>query len=124
VSSSTLDRAFGALSDGSRRRILELLRERTTMTAGAIADEFRHVSRPAVSKHLRILREAGLVTAEQHGREWRYALDPSMLAHLQRAWLDAFVPMFDDSLQRLRHNVEGKSGVSQQEVDRRRHLQR
>ena len=106
MNSSTLDRAFGALSDATRRRILELLRARTTMTAGALADEFPTVSRPAVSKHLRILREAGLVGADQRGREWHYTLDPTLLAEVQRSWMHAFVPMFEASLDELRRRVE------------------
>jgi len=124
VNSSTLDRAFGALSDATRRRILELLRARTTMTAGALADEFPTVSRPAVSKHLRILREAGLVVAEQAGREWHYTLDTSLLADIQRTWMSVFVPMFDASLDELRRHAESRSHMSEEKLDRGRHLAR
>ena len=82
------------------------------MTAGAIADEFPSVSRPATSKHLRILREAGLVSAQQRGREWHYALDPAMLAEIQRTWMDAFVPMFDASLEPLRRQTEASASAT------------
>lgn len=51
-------------------------------TAGAIANAFP-VSRPAVSRHLRVLREAGLVRDESHGRERRYELDLAPLAPLE-----------------------------------------
>ncbi len=73
-----------AIADPVRREIMMLLRERT-MTAGEIADCF-HISRPAVSRHLRVLRECGLVVDEVRGRERLYRLDTAPLAPLE-AWL-------------------------------------
>ena len=52
-------------------------------TAGAIASAFA-VSRPAVSRHLRVLREAGLVRDETHGREREYRLNLDSLQELER----------------------------------------
>jgi len=66
---------FGALADTRRRAILDLLNGRT-LTVNRIAEEFS-VSRPAISRHLRVLRETGLVREEKRGRERFYALDPS-----------------------------------------------
>jgi DNA-binding transcriptional ArsR family regulator len=60
---------FEALADPTRRAILRLLGKRTC-SVQEIAAEFP-VSRPAISKHLRVLREAGLVIERQHGR-YRY----------------------------------------------------
>ena len=54
---------FKALSDPTRRRILELLRERD-MTAGELAEQF-NMSKPSISHHLTTLKTAGLVTDEQ-----------------------------------------------------------
>ena len=71
---------FGALADPTRRVILERLLDRHEMSAGALAAEFSHISRPAVSKHLGVLRAAGLVRAREDGREVFYALDPAPLA--------------------------------------------
>ena len=73
-----------AIADPVRREILMLLRERS-MTAGEIADCF-DISRPAVSRHLRVLRECGLATDEVRGRERVYRLDTAPLAPLE-AWL-------------------------------------
>ena len=56
---------FKALSDPTRRRILELLRERD-MTAGELAEQF-NMSKPSISHHLTTLKTAGLVPAERHG---------------------------------------------------------
>jgi|SRR5687768_12708411 len=78
-----MDVAF-AIADAVRRDILILLRDRV-MAAGEIAGCF-DISRPAVSRHLRVLRECGLVVDEVRGRERLYRLDTAPLAPLE-AWL-------------------------------------
>ncbi len=77
-----MDAVAQALADPIRREILVMLRE-APRTAGAIADAFP-VSRPAVSRHLRVLREAGLVQDTANGREREYALALDALAPLER----------------------------------------
>lgn len=64
---------FKALSDPTRRRILELLRERD-MTAGELAEQF-NMSKPSISHHLTTLKTAGLVTDERHGQNIIYSLN-------------------------------------------------
>jgi len=108
ASSFAPDAAFAALADSTRRVLLELLRDHASLTAGELAAAFPAISRPAVSKHLRILRDAGLVHAEQRGREWHYALDTAPLAAIQQRWLATFVPLFDESLGRLKIRVESR----------------
>ena len=70
-----------ALADPVRRKILLLLRG-DTVPAGSIAARF-DVSRPAVSRHLRVLREAGLVRDEVRGRQRFYRLDLAPLRALE-----------------------------------------
>jgi DNA-binding transcriptional ArsR family regulator len=82
-----VDAVVGAIADSVRREILVLLR-REPMTAGAIAARFP-ISRPAVSRHLRVLREAGLVVDAADGRERVYRLDVGPLAEVD-AWLAPF----------------------------------
>ena len=106
VTSSSPDRVFGALSDATRRAILDLLREQDELAAGQIADHFPTISRPAVSKHLRVLRDAGLVRSEERGRENHYRLDASPLGSVQLEWLDRFVPFWEQSLERLKRRAE------------------
>ena len=77
------DIAF-AVADPVRREILMLLRDQV-MSAGDISDRF-DISRPAVSRHLRVLRECGLVVDEARGRERLYRLDTAPLVPLVR-WL-------------------------------------
>ena len=97
---------FDALADPTRRAALELLRRRPVMTAGELAAAFPEISRPAVSRHLRLLRSAGLVEATQHGREWRYELRVAPLAEVQQQWFAQFAPIWEESLERLRAIVE------------------
>ena len=68
---------FKALSDPTRRRVLELLRQRP-MSAGELAEHF-DVSKPTLSAHFAVLREAGLVTAEKKGKSVVYELQMSVL---------------------------------------------
>jgi DNA-binding transcriptional ArsR family regulator len=76
-----------AISDPIRRRVLELVRDQE-LPAGELAAEFG-VSRPAVSRHLRVLRESGLVHERREGRLRLYRADPAPLAEL-REWLDGY----------------------------------
>jgi DNA-binding transcriptional ArsR family regulator len=101
--------AFQALADPTRREILELLRRRGTLAAGAIAAAHSDVSRPGISRHLRVLREAGLVVAEESGRERLYRLNVAALARVHRDWFARFAPMWEESLAQLKANVEGES---------------
>lgn len=68
---------FAALADPVRRSLLDDLRSGPQRVTDLAAG--RPISRPAVSKHLRLLLEAGAVTVSDHGRERRYALHPAGL---------------------------------------------
>jgi DNA-binding transcriptional ArsR family regulator len=92
----------GAIADPVRREILTMLKA-GTRTAGAIAAEF-DISRPAVSKHLRVLREHGLVRDEVRGRERVYRLDVTPLAPLE-AWLRQLRAGWDARLDALETEV-------------------
>lgn len=78
---SFVDLVAQALSDATRRAILRMLRD-GELSAGAIAGAF-DVTRPAISRHLRVLREAGLVIDEAQGRERVYRLELGALAELE-----------------------------------------
>jgi len=76
------------------------------MTAGDLAAAFPSISRPAVSRHLRVLRAAGLVVAVQDGREWRYSLDPAPLAQVTQRWFAQFAPLWEETLANLKRQVK------------------
>lgn len=80
--------AAHAIADPVRRDIIAMLHRQGRTPAGAIAERFA-ISRPAVSRHLRLLREAGLVHVETEGRHQLYTLDPGPLSELSR-WLARF----------------------------------
>ena len=84
-----MDEVAAAIADPVRRDILVMLRDRR-LPAGDIADRFA-ISRPAVSRHLRVLRECGLVRDTLVGRHRLYELDTSRFAGLV-AWLGQFTP--------------------------------
>lgn len=71
---------FKALNDETRRRIVDLLREKD-MNAGEIADEF-NISKPSISHHLEILKRADLVTSEKKGQFIVYSLNTTILEDL------------------------------------------
>jgi len=72
-----VNRVFKALADPTRRRVLQLLRERP-MSAGELADQFP-VSKPTMSAHFAVLQEADLIEAEKSGRTIVYRLKMSVL---------------------------------------------
>lgn len=80
---------FPALADPTRREVLELLWSGGELTAGALAREFPHLSRPAVSKHLAVLRSAGLVRVRREGRRRLYGLDARALLAVDE-WIDRY----------------------------------
>jgi len=82
-----VDEVAAAIADPVRRDILVMLRDRR-LSAGEIAERFP-ISRPAVSRHLRVLRESGLVRDTPAGRRRVYELDASRFAGLA-GWLGQF----------------------------------
>src|SRR5215831_8813912 len=93
-----------ALADPTRRRILDLLRERPRVT-GEIAAQFP-VSRIAVMRHLEVLSEAGLAVSRKRGRQrWHY-LNTVPLQKLHRRWADPAAAGFASALLRLQETIE------------------
>jgi DNA-binding transcriptional ArsR family regulator len=90
--------AIAALADPTRRALVALLAE-GELPAGALAGRFP-VSRPAISRHLRVLREAGLVTSRTEGRRRLYALDPGPLRELDD-WLAPYRDLWAQRLDAL-----------------------
>ena len=98
-----IDAALAALSDPTRRELVEALGRGPTR-AGDLADRFP-ISRPAVSRHLRVLREAGLVDAEEKGRERVYYLVPRGLEEVKR-YMDEASRLWDDALEAFKRYAE------------------
>jgi DNA-binding transcriptional ArsR family regulator len=90
---------FSALADPVRVRVLELLQDRPK-AVHELAAAF-DITRPAISRHLRVLKEAGLVREEKQGRENFYALESHELLTVNR-WLTRFWSAHMTRLQRRR----------------------
>ena len=98
------DPVFAAVADPTRRAILDLLRRRE-MSAGELASRFP-VSRPAISRHVRVLREAGLLTERREAQWRRYSLNPVPLVQVDR-WIAAYRVFWGARLHDLKRYVEG-----------------
>lgn len=83
-----MNQVFKALSDPTRRRVLQLLRERP-MTAGELSEHFE-VSKPTMSAHFAVLREAGLVEPVKSGRVITYHLMMSVLEDAMLGFAQVF----------------------------------
>ena len=83
-----MNAVFKALSDPTRRHVLELLRDRP-MTAGELADHFP-VSKPTMSAHFAVLREADLVHVHKDGKLLIYSLKLSVLEDALLGFVGAF----------------------------------
>jgi DNA-binding transcriptional ArsR family regulator len=84
----TMQQVYKALSDPTRRRILQLLRQ-GDMTAGELARHFE-LSKPTLSRHFGVLREAGLIHGDKQGATITYRLNVSVLEELLMEFMGSF----------------------------------
>jgi DNA-binding transcriptional ArsR family regulator len=103
VTNKRLDRTFGALADGTRRAILGRLAQGEA-TVGQLARPFR-VSRPAISKHLRVLEQAKLVRRTREGRISRCRLDAAPMRDAA-AWVERYRVFWKGQLDQLARYME------------------
>jgi len=95
---------FHAVADPTRRAILDRLRT-GGMPVAALAAGFR-MSRPAVSKHLRVLRRARLVQEQREGRQRIYQLSAAPLGDVGE-WVESYRRFWEVNLQSLKRHLEG-----------------
>lgn len=98
---------FGALSDPTRRAILDLLRDRE-LRAGDLAAYFP-ISRPAISRHVSVLRRAGLVRERRAAQARIFSLDPAALATVD-TWIAPYRLYWAAKLSDLKRVVEEEHG--------------
>jgi DNA-binding transcriptional ArsR family regulator len=97
-----MDVVLRALSDESRRTVLDALRTQPA-TVNELAS-LLPIARPGVSRHLRVLREAGLVEVRQQAQQRIYTLRPEPLADLD-AWLGRYRALWQQRLSALHTEV-------------------
>jgi len=95
---------FEAVSDPTRRQILERLRDAGPLSLSEIAEPLP-MTRQAVTKHLNLLCDAGLVKVRWAGRVRLHALDPGPLKEVD-AWLEPYSAFWDEALARLERHLE------------------
>ncbi len=97
-----MDAVLQALSDGSRRTVLEALRDGPASVNELAA--LLPIARPGVSRHLRVLREAGLVDVQSEAQRRIYSLRPEPLAELDD-WLGRYRALWEQRLDALHTEV-------------------
>ena len=95
---------FEVLAEPTRRRILDLLRERER-SVGELVSRLT-ISQPGVSKHLRVLREAGLVEVRTDAQRRWYGLRPEPLSEVD-AWLEPYRRFWAQRLDALEQHLDG-----------------
>jgi len=101
--------AFAAVSDVTRRQVLDLLYRRER-TAGELGGAFPSLTQPGMSRHLRVLREAGLVLVRKKGRQRIYALRSEGLAPLD-AWISKYRGFWETELDALEAHLDAGRGA-------------
>lgn len=100
---ATLDRTFTALGDPARRSIVQQLAT-GPCTVRRLAEPF-DISRPAISKHLRVLSDAGIVRHDKDGRENWYSLNNGAFDEAE-TWLDEIADTWTEALSSLKRLAE------------------
>jgi len=103
---TSLDRTFAALADPARRGVVDLLRKRPRR-ASELADELS-LTRPAMSRHLRVLRRTGLVTEQElpdDARVRMYQIEPQAFRQL-RGWLEEVETFWSAQLHAFKSHAE------------------
>ena len=113
-----LDAVWKALSDPTRRAILDLLRQKPRTTT-EIVDVFPHLSRFGVMKHIDVLREAGLINTREEGRQRVNSLNVVPIRQIYERWVGKFEELWSSHLLRIKEDAE-KQAESQAAPPRKR----
>ena len=100
-----LDGVWKALSDSTRRSILDLLRQGPRTTT-EIVEMFPHLSRFGVMKHIEVLREAGLIHTREESRQRINSLNVVPIRQIYERWVGRFEELWSSHLLRIRDDAE------------------
>jgi DNA-binding transcriptional ArsR family regulator len=103
-----LDRVWKALSDSTRRAILDLLRQGPRTTT-EIVEAFPHLSRFGVMKHIDVLREAGLIHTRDERRQRINSLNVMPIRQIYERWVGRFEELWASHLLRIKEDAQAKS---------------
>ena len=100
-----LDAVWKALSDNTRRSILDLLRQGPRTTT-EIVESFPHLSRFGVMKHIEVLREAGLILTREERRQRINSLNVVPIRRIYERWVGRFEELWSTNLLRIKEDAE------------------
>ena len=115
----SLDQVWKALSDATRRAILDFLRDRPRTTT-EIVESFPHLSRFGVMKHLEVLRQAQLVSTRESGRQRVNSLNVVPIRQIYERWVGPFQELWSGELLGIRDMAETESSGGRRGASRRR----
>jgi DNA-binding transcriptional ArsR family regulator len=105
VKPDDLDPVWKALSDSTRRAILDLLRQGPRTTT-EIVDAFSHLTRFGVMKHIDVLRQAGLIETSEEGRQRVNSLNVVPIRRIYERWVGRFEELWSSHLLRMKEIAE------------------
>ena len=100
-----LDDVWRALSNATRRRVLDLLMD-GRRTTGQLVDDFPDLSRFAVMQHLKVLEGAGLISVVRDGRLRYNYLNPVPIQQIHDRWVSRYMQPWTEALTSLKHTLE------------------
>ena len=103
--SDELDAVWKALSDSTRRSILDLLRQ-SPRTTTEIVEAFPHLSRFGVMKHIEVLREANLIHTREESRLRINSLNVVPIRQIYERWVGRFEELWASHLLRMKEDAE------------------
>src|SRR5215475_12588970 len=110
-----LDGVWKALSDPTRRSILDLLRQGPRTTT-ELVEAFPHLSRFGVMKHIEVLREAGLILTREERRQRINSLNVVPIRQIYERWVGRFEELWSSHLLRLKEDAEARSASAARKV--------
>jgi len=107
-----MDVVFRALNDAHRRKIMDLLHEKSGMTSSEIEAHFQDITRFGVMKHLKMLEEASLITTRKEGRFKYHYLNAVPLQEIADRWISRFAAPWASHLNQLKNTLEKENPMS------------
>ena len=108
MSADDLDVVWKALSDSTRRSILDLLRQGPRTTTEIVA-AFPHLTRFGVMKHIDVLREAGLIHTREESRQRINSLNVVPIRQIYERWVGRFEELWSSHLLRIKEDAEART---------------
>jgi DNA-binding transcriptional ArsR family regulator len=123
VKPDDLDPVWKALSDPTRRAILDLLRQGPRTTT-EIVDAFPHLTRFGIMKHIDVLREADLIETREEGRQRVNSLNVVPIRQIYERWVGRFEELWSSHLLRIKEIAENQAAGDAPAAPKRKGLRR